>query len=130
MESNLITIKKITPVFKDERGEIFDIFEAPVGHTGLITFTQGAARAGHYHIESIQYSYVLEGEIELIVSQQDGSEEERFTLKPNMYAEIPAGVVHTYIAKTEALMLDSTTLSRNGDGYEKDTVRVPVETVK
>jgi len=112
------------PAFRDARGEIFDLIEEKVGHIGLITFVRGAVRANHYHIRSVQYSYVLEGKIKLMVSHIDGTHKKEYVLGPGTLSLIPPKMVHKYTALTKAKMLDITTLSRNDNGYEKDTVRV------
>lgn len=116
--------KKIVPVFSDERGNILDLIEEKVGHVGLITFKKGAVRANHYHLESVQFSYILSGTITLRTSAPDGSDVREYELTEGTLSRIPPMLVHTYTAQTDAAMLDMTTLSRNDDGYEKDTVRV------
>lgn len=124
---NGVKISQVTPAFHDDRGDIFDLIEAPVEHVGLITFTAGAVRAKHYHKQSTQYSYVLEGTIELIVFPKDSPEtRETVEMGPGTVAAIEPGIVHTYRAKTAAKILDMTTLSRLSTGYEDDTVRVDV----
>lgn len=114
----------VKPVFSDARGDIFDIVEEKVGHIGMVTFKKGAVRGNHYHKESTQYSYVLEGELTLVLSDPDGSNPQEVHLVPDMLSVIPPLTVHTYTALTDARMLDITTLSRTDDGYEMDTVKL------
>lgn len=116
--------KKIKPVFSDKRGHIFDILEDKVGHIGMVTFTKGAVRGNHYHKKSVQYSYVLDGKVELTVSAVDDSKKKKYILTKDTLTVIPPHTVHTYKGLTKASMLDMTTLSRTDDGYEKDTVRI------
>lgn len=115
---------KLNPVFKDKRGEIFDIVEDEVGHVGMVTFKKGVARGSHWHKHSTQYSYVLGGKIKLIVSDLRKKWEKTLMLGPGSLTCIPPKTIHTYIAITPARMLDVTTISRVKDGYEKDTYRV------
>lgn len=115
---------KLNPVFKDERGEIFDIVEDYVGHVGMVTFEKGVTRGKHWHKHSTQYSYVLEGKIKLIVSGLQKKWKKVLMLGPGSLTCIPPKIIHTYIAITPAKMLDVTTISRVKDGYEKDTYRV------
>ena len=123
-----VTIENRVPVFEDERGKIFDLFENQVHHVGLITFSAGAVRAKHYHKQSIQYSYVLEGVVELIVCPKDEpSKRETFEMPEGTAVSIQPGIVHAYRAKTSAAILDLTTLSRADNGYEDDVVRVDME---
>jgi len=114
----------VSPVFTDTRGSIFDFVEEKVGHIGMVTFNKGVTRGNHYHKKSVQYSYVLEGKIKLIVSDVNGKNRKEIMLTEGMLTTIPVGIVHTYTALTKAKMLDITTLSRNDNGYEKDTVRM------
>jgi quercetin dioxygenase-like cupin family protein len=127
MESKLITIRTVEPAFSDDRGSITDVLDVPVSHVGLINFTKGAVRAKHYHKQSTQYDYILSGSIRLVVCKPDGSEREDHVLSPGMATEIPPGIVHTYIAEEASAMIDITTLNRLADGYEADTVRVPLD---
>ena len=93
----------------------------------LITFTKGASRAKHYHKESIQYDFVLSGKIRLVVCMPDGSKREDHVLEAGMATQVPPGIVHTYIAEEESAMIDITTLSRDDNGYEEDTIRVDLD---
>ncbi|MCB9816290.1 cupin domain-containing protein [Candidatus Nomurabacteria bacterium] len=127
MESKLIKIRKVDPAFCDERGCITDVIDKPVGHIGHITFTKGALRAKHYHKESTQYDFILTGKIRLIVCLPDGSEREDHVLNAGMATEVPPGIVHTYVAEEESSMIDITTLSREDNGYEEDTIRVDLD---
>ncbi len=115
---------KIDPVHTDDRGSIYDLVEEQVGHVGMVTFSAGAIRGNHYHKKSVQYSYVLKGELELITSNVDGSDRKVDILVPGTLSRIPPEVIHTYKARTDAEMLDIVTLSRTDDGYESDTIRV------
>lgn len=114
----------VKPVFTDARGKILDILEEPVNHIGMVTFRKDSVRGNHYHKKSIQYSYVLSGQIKLIVSNPRGKYKKEFILKPGALTVIPPQIVHTYKALTKAEMLDMTTLSRKNKGYQKDTIRV------
>lgn len=115
---------KLKPVFRDHRGEIFDIVEDVVGHVGMVTFNKGVTRGNHYHKRSTQYSYVLDGKIKLTVSDPDGKRPREFILSPGAFTQIPPRTVHTYTALTPARMLDVTTVTRIKDGYEKDTYKI------
>lgn len=116
-----ITLK---PVFRDARGDIFDLVEGGAGHIGMVTFVKGAIRGRHYHKKSTQYSYVLSGKIRLTVSDVDGRHTRTYMLQKGSFTTIPPRIIHTYEALTKAEMLDITSLARTADGYEKDTVRV------
>lgn len=115
---------KLKPVFTDKRGSIFDLVEENASHIGMVTFNKGSVRGNHYHKNSVQYSYVLEGQIKLVVSDIHGGHRKEMILGPGMLTVIPNKTIHTYTALTKARMLDITTLNRKNRGYEKDTIRV------
>lgn len=59
----MIVTKKI-PNFVDERGEITDIIDGDnVNSITLITSKKGAVRGNHYHKQTIQYLYLIEGKL-------------------------------------------------------------------
>ncbi len=122
---NGVEFRKIEPAFSDDRGHIMDLCEEQVGHVGLITFTAGAVRARHYHKKSTQYTYTLEGKIELTVYPKDKPElTETIIMDEGSFVSIAPEIVHVYKALDDSVIIDMTTLSRNADGYEADTVRV------
>ena len=124
-EKAVFTNKMIVPVFTDERGEIYDVLEeGDVEHIGMITFKEGVVRGNHYHLESTQYSLILDGKLKLTITDPDGGNKEEHMLEPGSFSSIPPMKVHTYEALTDARMMDFVTLSRNADGYEKDTVKL------
>jgi len=125
-----LQVYKIKPVFKDKRGEIFDILESRVDHTGIVTFKKpGVKRGSHYHKRSIQYTYVLDGKIKLITADLRGKDRKEFVLTPGSFAVIPPKIIHLYISMTSARIIDLTTISRKKDGYEKDTHRVDIDKI-
>ena len=122
---NKTIVYSIRPAYKDERGEILDILESDVRHTGMVTFSRkGVVRGNHYHKKSTQYSYVLSGRIKLITLPIKGGKKREFMLRPGSFAKIPPKIIHVYKSLTKAAMLDMTTESRKKAGYEQDTIRV------
>ena len=122
-----VVVKKLKPVLQDKRGDIFDILEETVRHVGMVTFTKaGIVRASHYHKKSVQYQYVLSGTIRLTVHDLEGKRRKSYVMGTGGYASIPPRVVHVVTSLSPASMLDLTTISRKNDGYERDTVRVPI----
>ena len=55
------TIRHIDAAFRDARGEIFNLFEGPLGHVALITSKKGSVRANHYHKQDHQTIYLIRG---------------------------------------------------------------------
>ncbi|MBI3331436.1 cupin domain-containing protein [Candidatus Peregrinibacteria bacterium] len=120
-----IEVVRMRPKFTDERGEIYDLVEETVGHTGLITCKKGSIRGNHYHHQSKQFTYIVEGKTELRTKDPNDGSVESVILNKGDMAIIPAGLLHGFHAIEDTVCLDCNTLSREGTGYESDTVRVP-----
>ena len=59
-------LKKIEIFSSDERGDIMDIFtHEPKDHCTIVTFTRNAVRGNHFHKESVQSAYILEGNFKI-----------------------------------------------------------------
>lgn len=117
-------IKKIKPAFEDDRGKITDILEhTPVDSVTIITCLKGAIRANHYHKESIQYSYVLSGQM-LAYSQMPEEEVESQVLVEGDMMESPPLERHALHAIEDSVLLIVTRGPRGGKNYEDDTFRV------
>lgn len=72
---------KLHSAYTDLRGSITDLIsDDEISAVTLINFNKGAVRANHYHERTIQWNYVLSGEI-LLVTQLPGSERREQILK-------------------------------------------------
>jgi len=79
-------IIKLIAAHTDARGTITDLIsDDEVNAVTLITFAKGAVRANHYHERTIQWNYVLSGEI-LLVTQMPGAERVEKVLKKGDFA--------------------------------------------
>ena len=119
-------IHKIKVAHQDERGTISDILQqVDIDCVTLITISKGSIRGNHYHKDSIQYSYVLSGEV-LVFTQMPDQKVEQITLMPGDMLESPIlerhsihGIAH------DSVVLILTKGPRGGESYEEDTFRVP-----
>ncbi len=119
-----VIIKKIEPVHSDDRGVISDLLNEKINHVGLITTTKGSVRGNHYHKKSIQYSYILSGKFEVLVAAVDElDEKEKIILNSGEIIIIEPGIVHTFKAIEDSDMIDMISESRDGEGYEEDTIK-------
>jgi len=117
-------IKEIFPAFEDDRGAITDILtHTDVDSVTIITCNEGSIRANHFHKESIQYSYVLSGEIKAF-SQMEEKEVETCILKAGQMLESPPLERHALHAVKDSTLLIITKGPRGGKNYEDDTFRV------
>ncbi len=119
--------KRIKSVFKDQRGEIFDIVDMEnIKHIGLLTSKKGSIRGNHYHSKAKQITYVLSGKIELTtkIVKRLGSKPKRIVMEPNDIVTIPPMVAHSIKALEDSIFLVFTDKPRGKGGYENDTHRL------
>ena len=125
-------IKKIKVFSSDDRGEIIDIFtHEPKDHCTIVTFSKNAVRGNHFHKESIQSAYVLEGKFKIynVMIKEDlkynrEQIEEIETIKGD-YITHEKFEAHTYKCTSETgSLLVFTKGVRGGKYYEDDTFRL------
>lgn len=112
--------------FNDDRGEIIDLLENEViNATTIITFTNGAVRANHYHKETYQWNYVISGRIKLVT--QFPGEDAVVTVmeKGDLVVTVP-NERHALLGMEESELLVLTKGPRGGSEYESDTFRLEV----
>ena len=125
-------IKKIKVFSADERGEILDIFtHEPKDHCTIVTFTKNAVRGNHFHKESIQSAYVLEGNFQIynvMIDKDlhyDSKNVEIIQTSKGDYITHAKSEAHTYKCTSDAGSLMVFTKGvRGGKFYEDDTFRL------
>tara|TARA_B100000989_G_scaffold209828_1_gene159141 strand:- start:4176 stop:4565 length:390 start_codon:yes stop_codon:yes gene_type:complete len=122
---------KLKSSFKDDRGEIIDIFvKSPKDHCSIITSKKGAVRGNHFHKKSTQFTFIISGRFKLYRATVDdeGNLKEKVRIdiiEKNELIEHPPFESHTLIAETdEAVLLAFACGTRGGNFYEKDTFRL------
>lgn len=109
---------------KDDRGEITDILvKEKIEYVTLITSAKGATRGNHYHKETVQWVYILEGKMKLI-SQMPGAPVVATILEKGDLAVTAPMDRHAMIALEDSAFIVLTRGPRGGDDYEKDTYRL------
>ena len=115
---------ELKPAHEDERGSITDLIgDDTINAVTVITFKKGAVRANHYHEHTIQWNYVIDGEVLLVTKGADGVRQER-VLKKGDFAYSPEREQHALRAETDATVLILTKGPRAGFDYESDTYRL------
>jgi quercetin dioxygenase-like cupin family protein len=110
--------------FIDERGEIRDLLrDVAIDSVTLIRSSKGAIRGNHYHRETEQYTYVLEGKLQW-VTQLPGSGPEEHVAVPGDLILSPADERHAMQAIEDSVFLVFTHGPRSGANYEQDTFRL------
>ena len=120
-------IEKITPVFEDERGPIWDYLTGQtIHHVGFLITKKGSIRGKHYHKEQKQYTLVTKGKMKIIVKELKNinSSIQEFTLEKNDMITFPPYYYHSIEAINDSECMVFTSKSREGDGYEEDTYRI------
>ena len=108
----------------DARGTIVDLIaDDEISAVTLVTFTKGAVRGNHYHERTVQWNYVMSGEI-LLVSQMPGEASVQHVLKRGDFACSRANERHALKALDDAEVLILTKGPRAGSRYEDDTFRL------
>ena len=117
-------IKKITKDFEDHRGVISDILvKEKIDYVTIIYNKKGAIRGNHFHKETIQFLYVLEGSI-LVASQKKGKEVEEKVLKEGSLLFNEARESHAIKSLEDSKLLILTRGLRGGKDYETDTYKL------
>lgn len=117
------------PAFADARGAITDIVESvPFDSLTLITSVKGAVRGNHYHKETTQYTYILEGSCRYYAQVPGGPVEQSLVVKGDLIASPPLES-HAFEALEDSVLLAFCKGPRSGSQYETDTYRLEVPLV-
>ena len=112
--------------FTDDRGTIMDLLNGvDIKHVGFISSKAGSIRGNHFHKKASQYTYLIKGKMEIISRNPGGEPISVIVSKGDLFLDPPL-TEHAmrFIEDTEMLVL--TTIPRDGDGYEDDTVRLDI----
>ena len=114
----------LTPAYTDARGSITDLIsDGEINAVTLITFSKDAVRANHYHERTVQWNYVLSGEI-LFVTQIPGKDKVERILRQGDFAVTRENERHALKGISESEVLILTRGPRGGTQYENDTFRL------
>jgi quercetin dioxygenase-like cupin family protein len=114
----------LEPAFTDARGAITDLIgDGEINAVTMITFAAGAVRANHFHRHTIQWNYIVSGEV-LLATEMPGSPREERVLRKGDFAVTYENERHALKALTEAEVLILTKGPRAGTQYEDDTFRL------
>lgn len=124
---NDVIVKKIEPVYTDERGQIKDILNENLKHVGIISTEKDAIRGNHYHETSKQYTYLLSGKIKILLAKVDSPTKiEKIILSPGELVTIPPLTIHKFKALEKSVFIEMDSKTRAGSGYEDDLIRVSI----
>lgn len=111
--------------FQDDRGTIRDIFVHDPKDTCTIIFSKkGAVRGNHYHKLSVQYTYVVSGQLTMLSQKVGEQKVEKHILREGDLMTHDPMEAHAMTADEDTLFLAFADGLRGGEDYEKDTIRL------
>lgn len=117
-------VKKIKNDFEDNRGAIRDILvKEKIDFVTIIFNKKNSVRGNHYHKETVQYLYVLEGSI-LVASKFEGKEIEKKILTEGDLLLNEPFEWHAIKSIEDSKLLILTRGLRGGEDYEADTFKI------
>ena len=118
-------IINLEPIFSDSRGDITDLIDDnEINAITHISFTKNAVRGNHYHKHTIQWNYVISGEIQLVTQMPGGKRVEKILSKGD-YAVSCQNERHALKGiSNHSELLIFTKGPRAGSNYEEDTFRL------
>ena len=119
-----MNIQQIKLTFEDSRGTITDIVEQ-IDFNGatIISSKAGSIRGNHYHKESVQYIYVLEGRM-ISRSKKMGEKLTEVVVQRGDLISHEKHEAHMFEALEDTTFLVLSSGLRTGKDYEKDTFRI------
>ena len=117
-------VQRMPVSFADDRGEIVDILmNSPVEYATIITAKKNAVRGNHYHKDTYQHLYVLEGKLRVRTQMPGENVEEAVLEKGDLIVNTP-NERHAFEALEDSVFLVLTRGPRGGENYETDTYRL------
>lgn len=121
------TLRHVDAAVSDARGDIFNLFEGPIGHVALITSKKGSVRANHYHKKDHQVMYLVSGAYEShSCDVRDPSKKQVLRVKAGDLVDTPAFIAHAQKFTEDSVFLALSTRMREQGKYEEDTLAYPV----
>jgi quercetin dioxygenase-like cupin family protein len=120
-------IQKIKNSFKDKRGVIKDVLvNMPMDTITYIESKAGAVRGNHYHKKSIQYDYIIDGEMISVSRDGFNGKTTRKKVSAGDLVLHPKNNHHAYKAIKDSKFISVTKGPRRGKDYEKDVFRLDI----
>lgn len=110
--------------YEDDRGVIQDLIVERLDAVTEIFTRAGAVRGNHVHDETVQWSYIVSGQLRVVSQGPDGARLDRVHRAGDMICDRP-GVAHAWKALEDTVILVFTSGPRSGANYEDDVRRLP-----
>lgn len=110
---------------KDERGLIQDlVIHNNITSCTLVTFNSGAVRGNHYHEKTLQWNYLIKGEVYYSYGEVNLSQIHKNIYKAGDLFFTDIYKAHAIKAIKDSTLLVLTSGPRSGSDYENDTIRL------
>ena len=110
--------------FRDKRGFIIDLLvKKNINAITLITQKKGKIRGNHFHKKTIQWNYLVKGELELFTKKNKGKIIKTIMKKGDLVVTTK-NESHAFKALKNSEFLVFTQGPRGGKEYDKDTFRL------
>ena len=119
-------IRNIKIDFKDDRGDISDLFyDEKINHVANIKTYQNCIRGNHYHKKTTQHIFVYKGFLEYWYKDLHSKDEaKKIIVNENQIVSTPPFEIHALKITTINYFIVFATGQRGGKDYESDTFRV------
>lgn len=111
--------------FVDERGQIQNLVDAPLGSVLVVTSVKGAIRGNHYHKTDYHYSWLQSGGM-IYAHRPVGSTAppRQWVIQPGQLFYTPPMYEHVMVFTEDSVLVVAARNNRQMANYEADTVRV------
>ena len=118
-------LAEFCPPFVDQRGEILNLLDLPMGSVSMITSVKGAVRANHYHKTDWHYCWMQKGSMDYYY-RAIGSKEpaKHIRVEEGRMVFTPSMEEHAMVFTSDAVMWCFAGNPRTSADYEADTVKV------
>ena len=124
MDNQAIT--NIREPYIDERGEIKNLLDLPIGSVSVITSKPNAIRANHYHKTDWHYCWMQTGTVDYYHRPVGSTDEpDYFAIQEGELFYTPPMYEHAMKFTSDAVMWCFARNPRTMDDYERDTGRIP-----
>jgi hypothetical protein len=113
------------PPFVDQRGEILNLLDLPMGSVSMITSVKGAVRANHYHKTDWHYCWMQKGAMDYYYRPIGAKTAAKYIrVEEGKMVYTPSMEEHAMVFTSDAVMWCFAGNPRTSKDYESDTVRV------
>lgn len=89
----MIELKKVDFSYEDDRGSLNQLVHAGYEQVNVLFSKAGVVRGGHYHKQSTECFFVVDGSVE--VTARHDEEEKKYVFRKNDFFQVNPNVIHS-----------------------------------